>query len=294
MRLHHIFFLLTLVLPAWSYAYELVSLQGISNSKKSFITRKGKRQGIFPGMTATFMANDVSLLARAVSVSGNFAQWQVINEDAIVPWEKGTLVTWYSPEEYLWTLQPEKERRKYIKSMTSLPRRSFVFKGALSRGLNESVSGVEAQETRRGGFMGEVYFEKFLTHSLSFDAGIRFEREIVNYTGVSFSTTRSLLIGDLLYYFNAFDLLEEGRFYLGGGFGYGLSRTTTSGLSQTGPVGLLPSVKIGINLPLSDDWDFLFDTAFESLQTSEEQDDGRKQTTTQTNLKAGFGLRRYY
>jgi hypothetical protein len=294
MRLHHILFLILLVLPVWSYAYELVTLQGISNSKKSFITRKGKRQGIFPGMTATFMANDVSLLARAVSVSGNFAQWQVINEDATVPWEKGTLVTWYSPNEYLWTLQPEKERQKYIKSVSMLPRKSFVFKGSLSRGLNESVSGVEAQETRRGGYMGEVYFEKFLTHSLSFDAGIRFEREIVNYTGVSYTTTRSLLIGDLLYYFNAFNILEEGRFYVGGGFGYGLSRTASSGLSQTGPVGLLPGVKAGINLPLADDWDFLFDGAFESLQTQEEQEDGRKQSTTQTNLKVGFGLRRYY
>lgn len=294
MHLHHIPFLLLLVLPAWSYAYELVVLQGISSSKKSFITRKGKRQGIFPGMTATFMAHDVSLLAKAVSVSGNFAQWQVLNDDASVPWEKGTLITWYSPEEYLWTLQPEKERQKYIKSVSQLPRKSFIFKGALSRGLSESVSGVEAQETRRGGYMGEVYFEKFLTKSLSFDAGVRFEREVINYTGVSFTTTRSLLLGDLLYYFNAFDVLEEGRFYLGAGFGYGLSRTSSNGLSQSGPVGLLPGIKLGINLPLAEDWDFLFDTAFESLQTKEEQDDGRKQTTTQTNLKAGFGLRRYY
>jgi hypothetical protein len=59
-------------------------------------------------------------------------------------------------------------------------------------------------------------------------------------------------------------------------------------------VGLLPVAKIGVSLPFTPDWDFILDTAFESLQTREEQQDGKIQTTTQTNLKVGFGLRRYY
>jgi hypothetical protein len=59
-------------------------------------------------------------------------------------------------------------------------------------------------------------------------------------------------------------------------------------------VGLLPVVKVGLSLPFNPDWDFLLDTAFESLQTRETQEGGKVQTTTQTNLKVGFGLRRYY
>jgi hypothetical protein len=53
-------------------------------------------------------------------------------------------------------------------------------------------------------------------------------------------------------------------------------------------------VKLGVALPFNDTWEFISDGAFESLQTSEEQESGRKQTTTQTNFKFGFGLRRYF
>ena len=59
-------------------------------------------------------------------------------------------------------------------------------------------------------------------------------------------------------------------------------------------MGLLPVVKLGVSLPFDETWDFVTDGAFESLQTSETQEDGRKQTTTQTNFKFGFGLRRYF
>jgi hypothetical protein len=36
------------------------------------------------------------------------------------------------------------------------------------------------------------------------------------------------------------------------------------------------------------------DSAFESLQTKETQEEGIEQTTTQTNFKVGIGLRRYF
>jgi hypothetical protein len=57
---------------------------------------------------------------------------------------------------------------------------------------------------------------------------------------------------------------------------------------------LLPAVKIGLTLPFNETWEFLSDGAFESLQTKEEQEGGNVQTTTQTNFKFGFGLRRYF
>lgn len=295
MRLHHALFIFLLVLPVWSYAYELISVQAVSDTKKTFVTRNGRRQGVIPGMIGTFTAENISILARAVTVTGQFTQWQIVNPEAVVPWEKGELVTWSAAQEYLWALAPEKERQKYIKSTHTLPRRSWIFKGALTRGLNESVSGVEAQETRRGGYLAELYYEKFITTSLSFDVGLRYEREIVNYTGVSFSTTRSMVIADILYYFNALsNFLNDGRFFIGAGMGYGLSNTSSNGLSQSGPVGMLPGVKLGVSLPFNDDWAFVFDTAFESLQTREEQDTGLQQTTTQTNAKIGFGLRRFF
>lgn len=295
MYLRHTILCLFLFLSASASAYELVMIQAVSSSKKTFITRNGKRQGIQIGVTGTFTAENVSVLARAINVSGGFTQWELINPDATLPYEKGALVTYYQATEYLWALSPESERKKYIKSYVPTLKQSWVVKGALSRGLSESVSDAPANTPQRGGFLGEIYYEKDLFEHLSFDIGFRYEQEVVNYTSSSFVTKRNLLIADLIYYFDTFkELLSGGRVYLAAGMGYGLSNTSTVGFSQSGPVSLLPTVKLGISMPFNDNWDFLLDGAFESLMTREEQEDGRIQTTNQTNFKTGLGLRRYF
>lgn len=295
MHLRHTIFLILLFTTVSAHAFELIMVQAISESRKTFITRNGKRQGIQPGMTGTFTAEDVSVLAKAINVTGGFTQWQIVNTDAILPFEKGAIITYYPATEYIWALAPESERRKYIKSEVPRTKRSLVFKGAISRGLSESVSDAPANTSRRGGYMAEVYYEKDLYFNLAFDIGLRYEREVINYDGASLQTKRSLAIVDLLYYFDGLrDYISGGRFFLGAGLGYGLSNTSTVGLSQSGPVSMIPTVKAGISLPFNDDWEFVSDAAFESLNTREEQESGRIQTTTQTNFKMGFGLRRFF
>jgi len=287
-------FVLILFLSFSAQAFELIMVQAVSDSKQTFITRNGKRQGHIQGMTGTFTAEDISILAKAITVTGNFTQWEILNKGSQLPFEKGQIVTYYPATEYIWALAPESERRKYIKSELNLLRKSWVFKGALTRGLSESVSDVAATTSNRGGYLGEIYFEKGFYENLSFDIGVRYEREVVTYPGASLITVRSLAIADILYYFDYLRDYIKGKFYIGGGMGYGLSNTSTVGLSQSGPASLLPTVKIGLSLPFNSDWEFLTDGAFESLQTSEEQQDGRRQTTTQTNFKFGFGLRRFF
>jgi hypothetical protein len=294
MRLRHALLFFILFLSFSAYSFELIMVQAISENKKTFITRNGKRQGVAVGMTGTFTAEDVSILAKAISVTGNFTQWRILNSEAIIPFEKGAIVTYYAATEYLWALAPEEERKKYIKSAIPIARQSWIFKGALTRGLQESVSDVPAGSTHRGGFLGEIFYEKDFFYGLAYDLGLRYEREVVNYSGASLITKRSLMIADIIYYFDSLRDLIKGRIYIGVGMGYGLSNTSTVGLSQSGQVGLLPTVKTGVALPFNDTWEFLFDGAFESFQTSETQQSGRKQTTTQTNFKTGFGLRHFF
>lgn len=295
MHLRHTVFFILLFMSITAQAFELIMIQAVSDTKRTFITRNGKRQGVQVGMTGTFTAENFSILARAMNVTGNFTQWQILNSETVVPFEKGSIVTYYPATEYIWALAPESERRKYIKSEKPVFRKSWVFKGALTRGLSESVSDAPANTPRRGGFLGEVYFEKDFYENLAFDVGLRYEQEVVNYTGASLTTKRSLLIADLIYYMTFFrEYISGGRFYLAAGLGYGLSNTTTTGLEQSGPVSLLPTVKAGVTLPFNETWEFLFDGAFESLNTRETQEGGRVQTTTQTNFKVGFGLRRFF
>jgi hypothetical protein len=295
MLLRHTLLFFLLLASFSAHAFELIMIQAVSDTKRTFVTRNGKRQGIQEGMTGTFTAEDVSILARVVNVTGNFTQWQIINADVTLPFERGTIVTYYPATEYIWTLSPESERRKYIKTELATLRRSFVFKGALTRGMSESVSDAPANTSTRGGFLGELYYESDFYENLAWDFGLRYEREVINYSGASLITRRSMAILDIIYYINSLrDYISGGRFYLALGAGYGLSNTTTVGLSQSGPVGLLPAVKAGMSLPFNPTWEFLLDTAFESLSTREEQESGRIQTTTQTNLKVGFGLRRFF
>ena len=294
MSLRIFFFLFIMALSSWAQAFELIMIQSVSDTKKTFITRNGKRQGITQGMTGTFTAEDVSILAKASHVTGNFTQWQVINPEALLPFEKGTLVTYYPATEYLWAISQESERRKYIMSEIGTPRQSWVFKGALTRGLTESVSETKATTTRRGGFLGEAYYERDFFYGFSWDAGMRYERESVAYSGATYLTRRSMFVADLIYYFNQFQDTFGGRIYVAAGMGYGVSNTSATGLSQTGQVALLPSIKAGLTLPFSDEWEFLLDAAFESLQTSEVRENDTRQTTTQTNLKTGFGIRRFF
>jgi hypothetical protein len=295
MRLRHTILALALAASVSAEAFELIMIQAVSESRKTFITRNGKRQGVETGMTATFTAEDVSVLARAVSVTGNFTQWQLLNIDAVLPFEKGAIVTYYPATEYIWALAPEAERRKYIKTEIRKSRPSLVFKGALTRGISETVSDAPANTPRRGGYLAEVFYERDLVGNFAWDAGLRYEREVINYSGASLLTMRNLAMVNLLYYFDYLrDYVAGGRIYLSGGIGYGLSNTTTVGLSQAGPVSMIPSIKLGISLPFNDTWEFVLDNAFESLSTREEQEDGNIQTTTQTNYKVGFGLRRFF
>jgi hypothetical protein len=218
----------------------------------------------------------------------------VINPEAIIPFEKGSLVTYYPAQEYLWALSPETERRKYIKRFLRKPRKSVLLKGALTRTVSESTSETIASDTERGGILGEVYYEQDFVYNLAFDVGFRYEREVLNTGKNSFLTRRGLMIVDVIKYFDDFEDSIGGRLYIGLGVGYGLSNTSTTGLSQSGYVGLLPAVKAGINLPFNEEWDFLFDTAFESLQSKEELESGDTQTTTQGNVKASIGIRKYF
>jgi hypothetical protein len=295
MSLRHTILFLFLLTSFSAHAFELIMIQAVSDTRKTFITRNGLRKGVHVGMKGTFTAEDVSILARAVNVTGNFTQWSVVNQELTIPFEKGSIVTYYPATEYIWALAPESERKKYIKSEVPRMKRSWVFKGAISRGLSETVSDAPANTSKRGGFVGEIYHERDLYYNLAFDIGVRYEREIINYSGASFTTSRNLVIADLIYYFDGLrDYISGGRFFLSAGLGYGLSNTTTVGLEQSGPVSLLPAVRAGVSLPFSELWEFIFDSAFETLSTREEQKNGNIQTTNQTNFKVGFGLRRNF
>jgi hypothetical protein len=293
-RMRLLFMLTIMVFALQAQAYELLVVQTVSSTQKSFITRNGKRQGIMEGMTGTFIANDVAFHAKARTVTSQFTQWEMVNPGTSVPFKVGEIVTYHPAQEYLWALNPEVARQKVIELTQDKPRNSFLVKGAAIRGLNETVSGAPPQSAARAGYAMDALFERLFWRNVAWDAGIRYENEVVNVSGGSLTTERLLVVADLLYYFNPMEHFHGGRIYLGAGTGYGQSSTSSRGVTQSGSAMLMPSGKFGLTLPFSREWDFLTEMAFENLKTDEKLEVPGRQTTNQSNLRIGLGLRRFF
>lgn len=284
---------LILCLSFQAFAYELLVVQAVSSSKKTFVTRNGKRQGVVENLTGTFTSNDMALIAKAVTVTSQFTQWQLVNDSAQVPFEPGALVTYHPAQEYIWALNPEAARKKFLKQLRPEIKRSWIVKGAMTKGLNETVSGAAPQDTSRGGVALDALYERMFTN-FAWDAGIRYENEVVNLSGGSLITQRMMAVTDLLYYFDALDEFYAARIFIAIGMGYGQSSTDADGIRQSGFALLLPSAKIGLALPFNKEWDFMIESAFETLKSTEELEDKTKQTVNQSNLRVAIGVRKFF
>ncbi len=277
-----------------SFSYELHIIQGVSKTGQTFVTRTGKKDGIVLGKLVTFTADDISLIAKAITVTREFTQWEVENNTAQLPFRKGQVVTVYDATEYLWALTPEKVKTKFIKSKLYNPRKSYAFHTSFIRGLSESVSGVENQEIERGGIQLEGYLENEFSLNFALAFGIRYTTETINANEASLTSSRFLGILEARYYFDPMRNFYNARPMIGLGVGYGQSATEADGLTSAGTALILPITKVGLNFPLSKKMEFSFEAAFESIEINEEFEEGTKQVTTASNIKTGIAIKRFF
>ncbi len=275
-------------------AYELQIIKGVSKSGQTFITRSGKKDGIFQGKQATFTADNVSVIAKAIVVTREFTQWEIENNFSEIPFKKGQIVTFYDTTEYLWALTPEKVKTKFIKSDLYAPRKSFALHTSFFKGISESVSGVDTQSDQRGGIQLEGFVEHEFNINFAMAYGLRYTSETINVQEASLKATRFLGILEGRYYFDPIRSFYGARPSFGLGLGFGQSVTKASGLSSSGTVRILPITKFGLSLPMSKKTEFTFEAAFESLEIDEEFQDGQKQVTNVDNFKTGISIKRFF
>ncbi len=269
-------------------------IQAVSTSKKTFVTKNGKRQGITPGMTVTFTGENVALIVKAKLVTSSLTQWEVVNPEAIVPFSVGDIISSHPAQEYLWALNPEESRDRYISDLAYKVRSSWIIKTAATRGLSEATTEAVPTDGVRGGVALDILYERFFTPQFSYDVGIRYEREVLSLTNASLITQRMMLLGDFMYHFTPFRQFYESRLFLGLGLGWGQSSTALDGIVQSGTGAVIPSTKIGLSIPLHQKWDMLIEIAHESLRTKEKREDGVLQETTQSNLRFAVGLKKFF
>jgi hypothetical protein len=204
-------FILVLLGSTTLLAYELHIIKAVSDSAQTFVTRTGKKDGVIVGKKATFTADNISIIARAITVTREFTQWEVENNFTQVPFKKGQVVTYYDTTEYLWTLTPEKIKRKFISTKLYSPRRSVAVHTSFVKGVNETVSGADAQDAQRGGLQLESYFETEFNINFAVALGLRYTTETVNIDEASLSTQRLSLIGEARYYFDPIQIFYGAR-----------------------------------------------------------------------------------
>lgn len=286
-------FIILLTMLNVSYGYELVVIQGLSKEKQTFITRNHKENEIIEGKKRTFTSDNVSIIAKAITITGEFTQWEIENDFTDVPFTRGQIVTMYDAEEYLWTLTPEKIKRRYIKDKIYSPRRSMEVMLGFSKGLSESTSESETQNTDRGGYEFAGLYHKELSMNWSFGYGVRYSKEVVNIADASFINQRFLAIAEGRYHFDPMENFYNSQIGLSLGFGIGQSRTETSGQAIFGNAVMIPSTKISLALPINKDYDAEFSTGFESYRLDESTASDIDLTTNLTNYTLGVAFRKH-
>lgn len=287
--------LFSLLFCSSSFSYELVVIQGLSKEKQTFVIRNTEigNKKIFQGKNATFTSDNVAIIAKAVTVTNEFVQWEIMNDYTDVPFERGEIVTMHDAKEHLWALTPEVAKKKYFRRVNYEARRSIEGQIFFSKGLSETTSNTEPQNVDRGGMHFEASFRTELNTSFSLSYGIRYARDIVNLDAASIINTRLLGIVEGRYYFPPLIDFFDARIGLGLGTGYGQSRSEIIGTVNTGNAVLLPTTKISLMFPIDYTHDFEFVAAFEAIRLDETNAADEEETTNIIQSKVGIIYRRH-
>ncbi len=285
-----------LFLSSHVFAYELTIVQGLSKENHTFVTRNtsGKDHKLFEGKRVTFTSNNVSVIAKALTVTKEFVQWELLNDYTDVPFKRGEILTMYDSRPFLWALNPEKVKRRLLRHAYLDIRRSLEAQFAFSRGLSESTSLASTVNTQRGGFMFEGSFRHELNATWSMAYGIRYDRDVLNLPQASYINQRFMGTIELRYYFDPMDDFYNGQVGLGLGMGFGQSRSETAGQATFGTAMLMPSTKLSISFPIDRFYELEFVSAFDSIRLEEQNANQVDQTTNMVTGRAGVIIRKHF
>ncbi|MDA8793004.1 hypothetical protein N9N67_07150 [Bacteriovoracaceae bacterium] len=284
----------SLLLSLSLFSFELTYIRGTSKDNRTFITRHGKKDGVMVGKKMTFTTDNISVIAKAITVNREFTQWEIQNKLTDIPFENGDLVTVYDSRDYLWALTPYDKLREAQKKYSHVNKNFYLLKSSLSQGVSESVSGVDAQPTDFGGYTIEGMLEREFTLNLAGSFGIRYDNETINVPEASILTQRLMFSAEITYYFNEMELLYHSRFFVGLGVAYGESLTETTGLDVSGFSSILPSTKFGVEFPLSDYTRIQFEGAIDNITSREFDATYELQTAQKTLFRGGVALKRTF
>lgn len=271
---------------------ELLLIQAVSSTGKTFVIRKGAEEGVATGQESLFSTKNSSFTAVAIETNRFFSLWRLKDNRGAVPFEKNDYVTYTNNIESVYTELPKlqlapKEELVFKQSY------NYILRGNFSLAMSETVSNIDNEKTTdRVGYQLEMlYGIRFAVHwETAF--GFRFDREnaTLQAPALDVPTNRYMLAAELVYHFENFKRSDNNA-YLGIGFAYGPSNTTIEDAVSTGTTAVLPIVKLGYINRISPNYALVFEASIESLSQKEAFLDTNDQTTNIVNSKFSIGVR---
>ncbi len=280
----------------------LVVVQKIANDGLSFIIRKGLADGIIKGQTSLFSNKSISFTARALSITKEYSQWLVSDNNIKVPFEKGDIVTVnYSPER-VWLEIPkilgdENYQQLLAKEESALRERQYIkyenrfeFFYAKNQGLSESTTDSTNNDGSRTGDSFQLHYAIPFNQTIQLILGGRYDTDLLTLTNPSVEQESMRMMGtaDLKFSFQN-DWSYRFSYFVSIGAGFGRSQTEIQNTARVGTAILLPSVSLGLEYKISTNQSLIFKVNFEALQSSEEFADGFQQSTDMTLLGLSVG-----
>lgn len=279
-------------------ADELLIVQAVSTSGKSFAIAKGARDKIAQGQKSLFSTPLYSILAQAVEVGQENSMWQILSNENEVPFKKGDFVNYSRHANEVWTkiaeLKDEYKRREMErKKEVILNPYSVSTKVGFTHAITENVniSGLESNNSRQG-IHGEIALGFALNPRMELSFGMRIDQDsyVEKAPAVQIKSKRFLGIGDFSYHFPKFPE-SLGNIYAGLGIGAGPSQTEIDNQVVSGTTYVLPYLKLGYLHPLADWTKLIVEGQIEAITSNEKFASGDVQKTSIINAHISLGLR---
>ena len=281
----------------------LIVIQKVASDGKSFVIMRGQEQKIYPGQKSVFSSHNVSFVARVVTSNNKFSQWLIEDTLAIVPFRPGEIVTISYSIEKVWTEIPrliaDKKYENYIKTEEERINRKFNkgmearyhILGGMMKGLSESTTESENNETTRTGTIFKLKYVKSINEFFRWEAGFRYESDTLELFNpvLSIESQRYMVTGGMQFRFVNITTVSATP-YAALTFGIGKSQSQVSGAVKTGTAQLIPSTTFGLDYIISDGKSFLIEFNLESVSVEEAFSDSTTQKTNITSASLNFGL----
>ena len=275
-------------------AEELVIVQAISNTKKSFIIRRGFAEGVRPDQEGMFSNSKFSFVARAIEVNRNYSLWRMLETETTVPFEKDQFVYYNgSPEKIEVEIVKVENRKERRRELFFEPNGFWSLRIAYSTAVQSTISNAESDlDTFRQGSQYEVTYHRNFKPNWEWGVGFRVDQETETIEDVSLEvpTTRVFAMGEITYNFDeGFGL--GGTFYGTVGAGIGNSSSTVADEIASGAAYVIPNIRVGYQFSNFTKKGFLIEGMLESISATETFPDGTEQEILVNNIKAAIGFK---